>query len=65
MSLATKNRFSFRGGDVIEVERGRWVILVGGRRVVVLGHRNDAKRAAKELWERIKHEYEDDWDEDE
>ena len=65
MSLATRSRTSFNGGNIIEVEPDRWVIYLGGRQVEVLGRRNDAIRAAEELWERIKHEYEDDWDEDE
>ena len=58
MSLATKNRFTSKLGNVIEVERGLWRIFTYGGRgnVDVRGNRSEVYRVVDELLEGIERE---------
>lgn len=58
MSLATKNRFTSKVGNVIEVERGLWRIFTYGGRgnVDVRGNRAEVRHVIGELVEKIERE---------
>lgn len=58
MSLATKNRFTSKLGNVIEVERGLWTIFTYGGRpnIHVRGNLREVYRVIDELLEGIERE---------